>query len=307
MFTNARLARFAPGDLNRVSHLGYAGGQIASLVAYALVYAAAMPAVAAVFGWGGAFAGERIAGPVAALLIVALPLAALLVLPRDAMARARPAPAARRPLVLPPPLLWLLGARLFTAAGMFVTLSYFGVLPVELFGWRAAEMSMYGFAATVVSGAGAVWIAVAHPRAGPSLVLGAILLFALGATLMLSVSADAVLYGLVAAAGSPLREATFLTGAMLVALAIGPLEAGQRALVARVAPDDRLAEQFGYYVSATKAVAALRPLLAGLSIATTGNLRLSLAIALVLLALALAATLVGTAKGSLAWRASPAA
>lgn len=169
---------------------------------------------------------------------------------------------------------------------MFIVLAYFGLLPSSLFGWSAGELALYGLAATAVSGLGALAMAQAPGLPTRTVVSWALLVFGIGASLMLSIAPGSIAFGLVDTDDRWLQQAIFVAGALLVAASIGPLEAGQRALMIDAAPGGLHGERFGLYTTATKLTTAFGPLTVGIVVIATGNLRQSMLLAVVLLAAA---------------------
>jgi MFS transporter, UMF1 family len=286
---NSQLARVVRKQSLRLSAFGYTVSQAGTLLAFGAITVVAWPIISNAFHWGTAFESDRMSGPIAAFfcLVFTLPF----VFARSLKEAGRIQNAASVKLKFTGPVAWVMASRLLTSTGMFIILGFFGVLPGALFGWTGAQMANYGLAATVVSGLGGLATFALNQFSEKRAVFLGLLLFSIGATLMLSVSATQVAFGFITPSNPTAPQGLFLLGAMLVAFSIAPIEAGQRAMVLKVVPVEQAGTAFGYYGFVTRLVTAIGPLLVGLSLASTNNLSYSLLISLVLIVAAMLSVL----------------
>jgi MFS transporter, UMF1 family len=282
---NSQLARVVRKQSLRLSAFGYTVSQAGTLLAFGAITLVSWPLVSNAFQWGTAFESDRISGPIAAFFCLVFTVPFLFARETHRTGRNHNAPAAK--LNFTGPVAWVMASRLLTSTGMFVILGFFGVLPGALFGWTGSQMANYGLAATVISGLGGLATFVLNQFSEKRAVFLGLVLFGIGATLMLSVSATQIAFGFITPSNPAAPQSLFVVGAMLVAFSIAPIEAGQRAMVLKVVPVEQAGTAFGYYGFVTKLVTAIGPLLVGLSLASTNNLSESLLISLVLITLAL--------------------
>ncbi len=311
VFANAMLPTIAsPQRIGLVSGLGIAAGQLAGLVALLLVLVAfALPGSVEsifvpktpLFGLDpDTFETDRIVGPIAGiwLLIFLLPL--LLIVPDGRSSGLKASEilqqGARRLLGtfmrvrrLGNVALYL-AARLIFYTGMNGGILFVGVLAAGLFSWGLTELTIYGLFASLFAALGAVAGGIADRRIGSRRALiAALLLAALAFSLILSFSADRVLFMIdVPAAGSgpafsSLPERGFLICVALFSLTVGAVIAASRTMMARIAPLENMAEFFGLYALVRQATAFLAPLLVGLVTAWSGSQRIGLIVTIPLM------------------------
>jgi UMF1 family MFS transporter len=293
-FSNALLPVAAtPGRAGVLSGLAFAISQAAGLLVllFILWLSRADPPLLA----GIPYATDRSAGPVAAAA-VALFLTPFLFLGPDrpgggpvsvargladlkaTLAEAWASPTMRRFLL----------ARMISADGMTVVFAFGAVLAAQTFGWEAGTLAVFGGIITVFGVVGGVAGAWLDRRIGVRrLVLLGLALLALGAA-SVAMTDEIRLFGIATgrALGEPLstpQERGFLGAGALIATGAAFAIAGQRTMMAHLAPPARLAAYFGLYSFVGKATAFLGPLMVGLLASATGSIRPGIAVAVAFL------------------------
>lgn len=311
VFANAMLPTIASARrIGLVSGLGIAAGQVAGLVALLLVLVAfALPGSvdspfvpqSPLFGLDpDAFETDRIVGPVAAVWLLAFLLPLLLIVPDGRSTGLRVSEVARhgatrllatimRVRQIGNVALYL-AARLTFYSGMNAGILFVGVLAAGLFRWGLAELTIYGLLASLFAAFGALAGGFADKRVGSRhTLIGALLLAALAFSLILSFSADRVLFFIeTPAAGngpafSSLPERGFLACVALFSLTVGAVIAASRTMMARLAPMENMAEFFGLYALVRQGTTFIAPLLVGLLTAWSGSQRIGLIVAIPLM------------------------
>jgi UMF1 family MFS transporter len=154
------------------------------------------------------------------------------------------------------------------------------VLAGQLFGWKAGTLATFGVVVTVAAATGGFLSVVIDKW------LGARRTVITGMAIVLAGSAALLSIGSAANAGEPfvtINEKLFTAAALLIALGSGPAIAGMRALMAEIAPPDRVTAAFGLYAFSGRATNFVGPLVLGLIVSGTGSLRAGLLVALVFL------------------------
>lgn len=286
--TNSFLPAVAgPGRIGLLSGLAFGFGQLAGIGALLLVLALSdtPPALLA----GVPHGVDRLAGPIAAAAMLLLLAPALLLLNdppgphppfrlRRGLANLRAMLAeawADRALRL-----FFLG-RAIGGDGLSLVFAFGAVLAGQTFGWRAGTLAGFGIGITLASALGGFAAAALDRRLGAQrTVIGGLMLVGAGLAGLLAVSATAI-FGVptgvpVGEAFASPQEQAFVAAALLVALGAGPALAGMRALMAEIAPPERVSACFGLYAFVGKATNFAGPLLLGLVVSATGSLRLGL-------------------------------
>ncbi len=293
-FSNALLPVAAgPGRAGVLSGLAFAIAQGAGLLVLLLVLALARADLP--FWAGIPHATDRASGPIAAAAVL-LFLTPFLLLGPDRPA-GRPLSVARGLADLRATLAeaWasttlrrFLLARMISADGMTVVFAFGAVLAAETFGWKAGTLAIFGGIITVFGVLGGLLGAWLDSRIGVRrLVLLGLLLLALG-TASVALTDSTRLFGLPTGRplGTPLatpQERGFLGAGALIATGAAFAVAGQRTMMAHLAPPPRLAAYFGLYAFVGKATAFVGPLLVGLLASATGSLRPGIAVAVAFL------------------------
>ncbi|MFN3592624.1 MAG: MFS transporter, partial [Thermaurantiacus sp.] len=178
--------------------------------------------------------------------------------------------------------------RMIGGDGLSLIFAFGAVLAAQNFGWTASTLASFGIGITLASAAGGFVSAAVDRRLGPrrTVIAGFVLVLA-GLFGLLGAETGAIFgketgVALNAPFASP-QEQLFVGAAILVALGAGPAIAGMRALMATIAPADRVSACFGLYAFVGKATNFLGPLLLGLIVSASGSLRLGLSVALLFL------------------------
>ncbi|HRO49028.1 MAG TPA: MFS transporter [Hyphomicrobium sp.] len=304
VFTNAMMPTLVPpSQLGRLSGTGWAVGYAGGLLSLAVMAGLIVtdPATGrTLFGLEPILAldqtareGDRLVGPFAALWFALFMIPFFLFVPD----RAHVAPSAtRRPALaelwetirgLPShrDMLLFLIARMLYADGLSAIFAFGGIYGASVFGWGAMELGIFGIVLTLTGVFGALIGGVLDDRVGSKrVIMVSLVLLLIGAFGILSVDPNHVLYVTEVApkvAGSApfssTGELVFLAFAMLVGLVAAPVQAASRALLARLAPPERMTQYFGLFAFSGKVTAFLAPLLVAVVTQGTGSQRLGMA------------------------------
>ncbi len=304
VFTNAMMPTLVPpSQLGRLSGTGWAVGYAGGLVSLAVMAGLIVtdPATGrTLFGLEPLFAldtaareGDRLVGPFAALWFALFMIPFFLFVPD----RAHVAPTTgRRPALaelwetirnLPShrDMLLFLVARMLYADGLAAIFAFGGIYGASVFGWGAMELGIFGIVLTLTGVFGALIGGVLDDRVGSKrVIMVSLMLLLVGAFGILSVDPNHVLYVSEVApkvAGSApfssTGEVVFLLFAMLVGLVAAPVQAASRALLARLAPPERMTQYFGLFAFSGKVTAFLAPLLVAVVTQATDSQRLGMA------------------------------
>ncbi|HVL83504.1 MAG TPA: MFS transporter [Pseudonocardia sp.] len=275
-----------PATIGRVSGFGWALGYFGGIVLLSLVY------FGLVAGEGGLLGvptedglNIRVVALVAAVWFALFALPMLLVVPELPPAADLPARAgvlaSYRTLVADLRALlrtdrhtvyFLLASALFRdGLGAIFT---FGAIIAAAYGIGADDVLLFGIAANVIAGLGALVGGRLDDRIGPkAVIVGSLVgILLVGSVLM-------VLSGPVA----------FWTGGLALTLFVGPAQSSSRAFLARLAPPGREGQLFGLYATTGRAVSFLAPSLVGLFTFLFDSTRAGMAGILVVIAIGLAA------------------
>lgn len=312
VFTNAIMPSLVPpSQLGRLSGTGWAVGYAGGLVSLAIMaglIVADPTSGRTVLGLEplisldtAAREGDRLVGPFAALWYTIFMIPFFLFVPdkRSVAARpdARPATAELWETLSSLPshrdmLLFLL-ARMLYADGLAAIFAFGGIYGAAVFGWGALELGLFGIALTLMGVFGALIGGVLDDRIGSkAVIIGSLLLLMIGALGILSVDQNHVLYVVEAAqkaaGSSPFSstgERVFLAFAIVVGVVAAPVQAASRALLARLAPPEKMTQYFGLFAFSGKVTAFMAPLAVAAVTQATGSQRIGMAsIALFLLA-----------------------
>lgn len=304
VFTNAMMPTLVPpSQLGRLSGTGWAVGYAGGLFSLAVMAGLIVtdPATGrTLFGFEPLFAldtvqreGDRLVGPFAALWFALFMIPFFLFVPD----RAHAAPSAeRRPALaelwktirsLPShrDMLLFLAARMLYADGLAAIFAFGGIYGASVFGWGAMELGIFGIVLTLTGVFGALIGGVLDDRVGSKrVIMVSLVLLLAGAFGILSVDPNHVLFvsevepkvpG--SAPFSSTGEVVFLLFAMLVGLVAAPVQAASRALLARLAPPERMTQYFGLFAFSGKVTAFLAPLLVAIVTQATDSQRLGMA------------------------------
>ncbi len=312
VFTNAIMPTLVPHDqLGRLSGMawavGYAGGLVSLAIMAGLIVAEPSSGLT-LFGREPLVAldtvqreGDRLVGPFAALWY------ALFMIPFFLFVPDRPrglSAASRRPALaelwatikaLPSDrdMLCFLAARMLYSDGLAAIFAFGGIYGAAVFAWGALELGLFGLVLTFTGIFGAIIGGVLDDRVGSkTVIMTSLVLLLVGALGILSVDPTHVLYVIEvpakAFASQPFSsdgERVFLLFAILVGLVAAPVQAASRALLARLAPPEKMTQYFGLFAFSGKVTAFLAPLLVAAVTQATNDQRIGMAsIALFLIA-----------------------
>ncbi len=287
VFNNALLPRIAePERIGWLSGLGWGLGYIGGLLALVIVLAVRDPAMVGLAPAGSpplfgldakAFEVERLIGPMSALWLALFALPMFLLTPDGKRSGVAPLDAARdgarrlwatarRVSHYRNPFLFLIAYMIYND-GLAAIIAFGGVYAKGTFGWSTVTLGVFGIAITLFAIPGCLFGGRLDDRFGSRrLVLWSILGVIVATFGILSVSADRVLYAI---SVSPLRpdrglfgstqELTFMGFAMLLSICMGPMQAGSRTLMGRLAPEGMSGEFFGLFALSGRATAWMAP------------------------------------------------
>lgn len=182
-------------------------------------------------------------------------------------------------------------ARMLYADGCAAVFSFGAIYAASVFGWGATELGLFGIILTVAALIGACIGGLVDDAVGSkTVIVVGLLVFIVGSIGVLSVDPDEIFFvvpvaekpvggGLFAAAG----EQVLLAFAMLIGIALGPVQASSRTLLARICPSDQTTEFYGFFAFSGKVTAFAAPLAIGIVTAATGSQRLGISVSLVFL------------------------
>ncbi len=304
VFTNAMMPSLVPRDqLGRLSGMGWAVGYtggVASLAVVAGLLAANPDSGKTLLGLDPLLRldtatreGDRMTGPFAALwyLVFMIPFFLFVpdVKPAPHTAVRRSAFAELKDTIVSLPqhrdMLFFLLARMLYTDGLSAIFAFGGIYGAAVFGWQAPQLGLFGIILALTGAMGAAVGGVLDDRVGSkTVILGALALLIVGALGILSVDKTHVLYGIEVAqkaAGSrpfsSVGEMVFLAFAVLVGVVAAPVQAASRALLARLAPPDKITQYFGLFAFSGKVTAFMAPFLVATVTAATGSQRYGMA------------------------------
>lgn len=305
VFTNAIMPGLVPASqLGRLSGtgwaVGYAGGLVSLVVMAGLIVADPVSGKT-VLGLDPLLAldastreGDRLVGPFAAIWFALFMIPFFLFVP-DARKAGAAAPTGRpasaelwdtiKSLPSNPNMLLFLLARMIYADGLAAIFTFGGIYGAYVFGWSALELGIFGIVLTLTGVFGALIGGVLDDRLGSkTVIIGALLLGIVGALGILSVDKTHILYTtevVEKAAGSKpfssLGEQAFLAFAVLIGIVAAPIQAASRAMLARLAPPEKMTQYFGLFAFSGKVTAFMAPLLVASVTTATGDQRLGMA------------------------------
>jgi UMF1 family MFS transporter len=304
VFTNSIMPSLVPpSQLGRLSGtgwaVGYAGGLVSLAIMAGLVVAdptsgrtlLGLEPVLALDN--AAREGDRLVGPFAAIWYALFMIPFFLFVPdrrRAAGAASERPPLAElwqtiRSLPSNRDMLLFLVARMLYADGLAAIFAFGGIYGASVFGWGAMELGLFGIVLTIAGVFGALVGGVLDDRIGSkTVIIASLLLLLVGALGILSVDRSHVLYvtevAPKAAGSKPFSsqgELVFLAFAVVVGLVAAPVQAASRALLARLAPPDKITQYFGLFAFSGKVTAFMAPLLVAAVTQATGDQRIGMA------------------------------
>ena len=304
VFTNSIMPSLVPHDqLGRLSGTGWAVGYAGGLLSLALTAGLIVPdpmTGKTLLGLDPLIAlntvsreGDRLIGPFAAIWYVIFMIPFFLFVPDGK--RPRNAASERTPLAelwetirsLPShrDMLLFLVARMIYSDGLSAIFAFGGIYGAAVFGWGAMELGLFGIVLTIAGVIGALVGGVLDDRVGSkTVIITALLLLLVGAFGILSVDSNHVFYvsevapkAVGSGPFSSTGELVFLGFAVLVGLVAAPVQAASRALLARLAPREKMTQYFGLFAFSGKVTAVLAPLLVAIVTQATDSQRIGMA------------------------------
>jgi MFS transporter, UMF1 family len=149
-----------------------------------------------------------------------------------------------------------------------------GIFGKAIFDWNATEVGVFGIIIILAGIFGAVFGGRLDDKLGArSVIIGSILLMLLALAGILSISPQAILFGMpvtgvapgdgLLAAGT---ERFYLACGVIIGLVAGPMQAASRSLLVRLSPVETVGKNFGLFTLAGKATAFLGPTMVGIAI-----------------------------------------
>lgn len=304
VFTNSIMPSLVPHDqLGRLSGTGWAVGYAGGLVSLALVAGLIVPDPVTgktLLGLDPLLPldtatreGDRLVGPFAAIWYALFMIPFFLFVPdpkRPAGAASdRPALAELWETIRSLPsnrdMLLFLVARMIYSDGLSAIFAFGGIYGAAVFGWGALELGLFGIVLTIAGVFGALIGGVLDDRVGSkTVIILSLLLLLVGALGILSVDAGHVLFVSEVAPKvtgsepfSSAGERVFLAFAVLVGLVAAPVQAASRALLARLAPREKMTQYFGLFAFSGKVTAFMAPLLVAVVTQATDSQRIGMA------------------------------
>ncbi|HEX2840773.1 MFS transporter [Hyphomicrobium sp.] len=304
VFTNSMMPSLVPrGELGRLSGIGWAVGYAGGLLSLAIMAGLivgdpttgrTLLGLEPLISLDAATReGDRLVGPFSAIWYALFMIPFFLFVPdtrrgTDA-AGTRPATEVLwqtlRELPSHRDMLFFLIARMIYTDGLAAIFAFGGIYGASVFGWGAMELGLFGIVLTLAGVFGAVIGGVLDDRVGSKTVIIVSLLLLLAGSLgILSVDTNHVLYFsevVPKAAGSEpfssTGEKVFLAFAVIVGLVAAPVQAASRALLARLAPPDKITQYFGLFAFSGKVTAFMAPLMVAAVTQATDSQRLGMA------------------------------
>ncbi len=182
-------------------------------------------------------------------------------------------------------------ARMLYADGCAAVFSFGAIYAASVFGWGVTELGLFGILLTVAALLGACLGGLVDDRLGSkTVIVVGLLVFIVGSIGVLSIDSVEILFvvpvaeksaggGLFASFG----EQVLLLFALLIGIALGPIQASSRTLLARICPPDQTTEFYGFFAFSGKVTAFAAPLAIGIVTTLTDSQRLGISVSLVFL------------------------
>jgi UMF1 family MFS transporter len=307
VFNNAMMTRLVPpARIGRLSGLGWAMGYLGGLVSLVLVlgFLAASPETGrTLLGLVPAFGldpaareGDRISGPLTALWFVIFVIPLFLFTPDAPRTGVRLREAASRgfgrlketlrEVRRWPSMARFLIANMIYQDGLVAIFAFGAIYAAGVFGWGTIEVGLFGILLTITGTAGALIGGKLDDRIGAKpVILGSIAVLLVTCLGILSLGPSHVLFVIPTAPAAPgdglfgsLPEQVYLGLGLLIGAVAGPLQAGSRSLLARLAPPERTGQFFGLFALSGKVTSFLGPTLVALATDLTGRQEAGLAV-----------------------------
>lgn len=308
VFNNAMMPSLVPPDkIGRLSGTGWATGYVGGILCLILVlgFLAANPDTGrTLFGFAPLFGldpvthqGDRITGPLTAVWFTIFVTPMLLLTP-DYPAKLRVREALREGLTelkgtlaeLPrrKSMAAFLLANMIYTDGLVSLFAFGGIYAAGTFGWHTIQIGTFGILLAIAGTFGAWLGGKLDDSLGPKRVIAGSTVILLSSIIaILLVDRDSIFFVKVAApvSGGALfsgsAERAYLVLGCLIGMAGGPLQAGSRSLLVRLAPKDRIAQYFGLFALTGKVTSFVGPLLVGTITAVTSSQKAGMAVLVV--------------------------
>ena len=289
VFNNAMMPSLVPPNkIGWLSGLGWATGYMGGLVslAIALLFLSTNPKTGLtlvetppIFGLNAAAReGDRFIGPLAAIWFVVFVTPLLLFTPdgkralklgpaikkgfRSTLATIREARTHKN-------IATFLFANMIYTDGLVALFAFGGIYAAGTFGWGAIQLGIFGILLTITGTAGALIGGKLNDTLGSKpVIFGSLVILVLACIGILSIDRDRILFVISVAppaadAGlfSSIAEKLYVVVGLFIGLAAGPLQAASRALLVRLAPQDKLAQFFGLFALSGKLTSFMGPFL----------------------------------------------
>ena len=306
VFTNAIMPSLVPqSQLGRLSGIGWAVGYFGGLVSLLIVAGllVALPDTGkTLIGLdplvkldGASRETDRLAGPFAALWYLVFMIPFFLFVPDTVRTPAPGHEPKRSPFAeladtirsLPAhrDMMYFLLARMLYIDGLSAIFAFGGIYGAATFGWGPLELGLFGITLTLTGALGAIAGGFLDDRLGSrTVILAGLAVLIVGAVGILSIDKTHVLFGIDVAPKTPgsrpfssAGELSFLAFAVLVGIVAAPIQAASRALLARLAPPEKITQYFGLFAFSGKVTAFLAPFTVATVTAMTGSQRWGMA------------------------------
>lgn len=287
VFNNAQLPRIVdPSRIGWLSGLGWGLGYTGGLLSLFIVLAVRDPAMVGLAAKGSpplfgldakAFEVERLIGPASALWLAIFVIPMFLFTPDGKSSGVAPLDAARdgarrlwatlrKVAHYRNPFLFLIAYMIYND-GLAAIIAFGGVYAKGVFGWTTVTLGIFGIIITVAAIPGCLLGGRLDDRIGSRrlvlLTTAGVTIAALG---ILSVSADRILFFIPVAPLDATRglfgsaqELTFMAFALLLGICMGPMQAGSRTMMGRLAPEGMSGEFYGLFALSGRATAWMAP------------------------------------------------
>lgn len=293
VFHAAMLPSIIPGHrIGTWSGLSLGLGNVAGIVLLLIVLAFFYLPTEPLFGLDkGAHEHERIAGPLIAFWFSIFSIPFFLFTPDRAASGLSVGEAVRKGIASVVRTLkslrhyrnvgTFLGSRMIYQDGLNVMLSFGGVYAVGVFGWTAIESALYGIIVSIFAAIGGILGGRLADRIGTKRTLQLSLAgVIIGALASLGFTPDRIFFLVPYEPGAAVAELPvfrtapellYIATVVLIAICLVATYANSRAMMARIAPKERMTEFFGLFALSGEATAFLAPTAIAVVTTATGS------------------------------------